>query len=171
MRSLERLEKLSGTRRDKSPTWYQSYERGTGELTERYDPVHACDGVVRVSEQERARYDRNELLAISSRRHSSLVRFTFGSGYTQFAGATIPVVSQYHISFEEYQRRRQSPWPTAPGAFTIQPTAKPEPAQSCAADSASEAVASGATTTPKTSRKESSFSREFQRRAKKAAKR
>ena len=119
--SLERLEKMSGTRRDRMPTWYQRYERGTGELTERYDPLLAEEGIVRITEEERARYDRNELLAISSRRQSSLVRFTFGSGYTQFAGATIPMVSQYHISFDEYQRRRQMPWPTAPGAFVIQP--------------------------------------------------
>ena len=119
--SLERLEKMSGTRRDKMPTWYQHYERGTGELTERYDPLLAEEGVVRITEEDRARYDFNELLAISSRRQSSLVRFTFGSGYTQFAGATIPMISQYHISFDEYQRRRQIPWPTAPGAFVIQP--------------------------------------------------
>ena len=102
-------------------SWYQSYERGTGELTERYDPLLAEEGQVRITEEERARYDRNELLAISSRRQSSLVRFTFGEGYTQFAGATIPVLSQFHISFEQYLKRRREPWPTAPGAFTIKP--------------------------------------------------
>ena len=120
LQSVEKLEKMSGTRREKMPTWYQRYERGTGDLTERYDPVLAEDGLVRITEEERARYDRNALFAISSRRHSSLVRFTMGSGYTQFAGATIPMVSQYHISFDEYQKRRQRPWPTSPGAFTIQ---------------------------------------------------
>ena len=121
LHSLERLEKLSGTRTDKTPTWHQAYERGTGELTERYDPLVAEKGLVRITEQERVRYDRNELLAISSRRRSSLVRFTFGEGYTQFAGATIPIVSQFHISFEQYLKRRRQPWPTAPGAFTIKP--------------------------------------------------
>ena len=134
LQSLERLEKLSGTRTNRTPTWYQRYERGTGELTERYDPLLAEEGLVRITEEERARYDRNELLAIGSRRHSSLVRFTFGSGYTQFAGATIPMVSQYHISFDQYQRRRREPWPKAPGAFTIQPPEQCRPATVGAAD-------------------------------------
>ena len=127
--SLERLEKMSGTRRYKMPTWYQRYERGTGELTERYDPLIAEEGLVRITEEERPRYDRNELLAISSRRQSSLVRFTFGSGYTQFAGATIPMVSQYHISFDTYKERRRKPWPTSPGAFTIKPPVKTKPVE------------------------------------------
>ena len=117
--SLERLEKLSGSKREIVPTWYQTYERGTGDLTERYDPLLAREGLVRVAEQDRPRHEWGDLLAISSRRHSSLVRFTFGSGYTQFAGATVPIVSQYHITFDEYKRRRTQPWPTAVGAFPI----------------------------------------------------
>ena len=99
--------------------WMQTYERGTGDLTDRYDPVLAKDGIVRVSEREQARLDSDALLALGARRQSSLIRFTFGSGYTQFAGASIPIVSQFSISWDEYQRRRQRPWPTAPGAFTI----------------------------------------------------
>ena len=130
LQSLERLERLSGTRTNKTPTWHQPYERGTGELTERYDPLVAEKGLVRITEEERVRYDRNELLAISARRQSSLVRFTFGEGYTQFAGATIPIVSQFHISFDQYLRRRREPWPTAPGAFTIKPPQQCQPSES-----------------------------------------
>lgn len=154
-RSLEQLGKLSGTRRERAPTWYQRYERGTGELTQRYDPLLARDGLVRVSEQTRSRYEWDELLAIGSRRHSSLVRFTFGSGYTQFAGATIPMVSQYHITMDEYRRRRQQPWPVAPGAFTIQRSASRKPPESSPPESAS-----------KSSETENSFVREFARRGK-----
>lgn len=117
--SLERLEKLSGTRRENVPTWYQPFERGLGDLRERYDPTLAIDGVVRLSNEEKVRYSKDDLLEISSRKTSSLVRFTFGSGYTQFAGATIPVRSQFHIDFGEYKRRRQMPWPDAAGAFEI----------------------------------------------------
>lgn len=119
--SLERLEKLSGIKREAAATWYQSYERGSGDLTDRYDEIHAAEGMVRVSEKEQSRYDRDALQAISSRRHSSLVRFTFGSGYTQFAGRSIPMKSEYHISYEQYLKRRQQPWPTASGAVVIQP--------------------------------------------------
>lgn len=127
LNSLDRIEKLSGVRREIKSSWYQPYERGTGDLTRRYDPLLADEGMVRAAEEERPRYDRNELLAISSRRQSSLVRFTFGSGYTQFAGATIPMKSSYHISQEEYQRRRRLPWPTAPGAIILEPFEHPAP--------------------------------------------
>ncbi len=120
LRSVETLEKLSGTRPEILSTWYQTYERGFGDLTDRFDPIHAADGQVRLSENETPRLSQKEILEIGSRRQSSLLRFTFGSGYTQFAGATVPVVSQFHISFDEYVRRRRLPWPTHPGAFEIQ---------------------------------------------------
>lgn len=125
--SLERWEKLSGTRMENVPTWYQRFERGTGELTERYDPLLADEGMVRVSPEEKSRLDKNDLMRISSRRHSSLVRFTFGSGYTQFGGAAVPMKSQYHISFDAYQRRRQAAWPLAAGAFTIEQPDRSKP--------------------------------------------
>ena len=119
--SLERLEALSGTKTAHEAQWYQAYERGTGDLSNRYEEMLAVEGMVRVSEKERPRYDGNELRAISSRRHSSLVRFTFGSGYTQFAGRSIPMKSSYHIPYDKYLRRRAKPWPADPGAFIIQP--------------------------------------------------
>ena len=119
LRSLERLEKLAGKRWEKVPMWMQSYERGTGDLVERYDPVLSQEGLVRVTEKERSRLSSDELLAIGARRQSSLIRFTFGSGYTQFAGATVPMVSQFSISEREYERRRDPSWPTAPGAFVV----------------------------------------------------
>jgi hypothetical protein len=128
LRSLDRLEKLSGKRKEKSAMWFQSFERGTGELVDRYDPVLAQDGLVRVTETEHARLDTDALLALGSRRQSSLIRFTFGSGYTQFSGASVPMVSQFSISYDEYTKRRQRPWPTAPGAFTIGSPSGPESA-------------------------------------------
>ncbi len=124
--SLERLEALSGLRSEHAATWHQPYERGTGDLSNRYEEMLAEEGIVRVTEKERARYDGDELRAISSRLHSSLVRFTFGSGYTQFAGRSIPVRSSFHIPYDEYLRRRARPWPTAPGAFIIQPPEHPD---------------------------------------------
>jgi hypothetical protein len=119
LRSIDQLQKLSGMRKEQTAQWFQSYERGVGELVDRYDPVLAADGLVRVTERDEVRLDTDDLLALGSRRQSSLIRFTFGSGYTQFAGASVPMISQYSISFDEYQRRQSLPWPTAPGAFTI----------------------------------------------------
>ncbi|MCA9041360.1 MAG: type IV secretion system DNA-binding domain-containing protein [Planctomycetaceae bacterium] len=119
--SLERLEKLSGKRKQKVATWYQPYERGSGDLTERYAELYAVDDVVRVTEEEQSRHPAEELQALSSRPQSSLVRFTFDSGYTQFGGKSVPLKSEYHISYAEYLRRRQQPWPQHEGAFDILP--------------------------------------------------
>jgi hypothetical protein len=123
--SLEHQEKLSGQRRVTAATWHQPYERGSGDLAARYAELHADEGMVRVTEKEQPRYDRNSIQAISARRQSSLVRFTFASGYTQFAGKSVAIKSDYHISFDEYKERRRMPWPTAPGAFLIEPPTRP----------------------------------------------
>ncbi len=130
LHSLDRLEKLAGSRREKTAMWTQTYERGTGDLLERYDPIYATDGLVRVREEERPRLDRRRLLEVSARRLMSLIRFTFGSGYTQFAGATTPMISQYPITLKQYEQRRRAPWPKAPGAFEIPArSVQPPPAE------------------------------------------
>ncbi len=124
LKSLERLQKLSGTKREIKATWHQPHERGGGDVLSRYETFLAEDGLVRVTEGERARFDLNDLQAISSRRQSSLVRFTFGSGFTQFGGKTIAVKSQFHISFDQYNKRRKMPWPSDPGAFVSEAPSK-----------------------------------------------
>ncbi len=152
LQSLERQEKLSGTRNSAVTTWHQPFERGSGDLAARFGELHAQEGMVRVSEKEHARHDRSSIQAISSRKQSSLVRFTFGSGYTQFAGKSVAIKSDYHISFDQYKARRKTPWPTAPGAFVIEPPAK------CAPQDAA----------PKTSEgpdADTDFGREFEKRA------
>jgi hypothetical protein len=66
------------------------------------------------------------MLEISSSRQASLIRFTFGSGYTQFAGASVPIVSQYAIDAKTYDDLRKLAWPTAPGAFVVPAPAPPK---------------------------------------------
>lgn len=117
--SLERLEKLSGSRLAKVAHWVQPQEMGTGDLIDRLDMLHADEGLINVRQVEQPRLDRKRMLEISSSRQSSLIRFTFGSGYTQFAGASVPIVSQYAIDFETYKDLRKLAWSTAPGAFVV----------------------------------------------------
>lgn len=162
-RTLQRLERLSGNRREPNTTWYQRYERGMGDLMDRYDEVHAEEGSVRVTEEVVPRFDSEELLAISARNQSSLVRFTFDSGYTQFRGATIPMRSLYHIPYQVYQERRKTPWPTAPGAFPVElpgpsPSSRPMPTKPETADTVGAA-----------SRANSDYLDDFDSRARKAA--
>ena len=125
--SQDQLEKLAGTRTEAVAGWMQRYEPGTGDLIERYLPIHAREREVRVREEQRPRLSRRELQTISSERQSSLVRFTLGSGYTQFAGATVPIASLFPVSFDEYQRRKAKPWPEVPGAFRVTTSDKDDP--------------------------------------------
>lgn len=117
--SLERLEKLAGNRLAKVAHWVQPYEPPTGDLFQRLDEFYADEGLINVRQTELPALDRQRMLKVSSERLASLIRFTFGSGYTQFAGASVPIVSQYPISFEMYKKLRRRKWPTAPGAFTV----------------------------------------------------
>jgi Type IV secretion-system coupling protein DNA-binding domain len=123
--ALERLEKLAGNRLAKVAHWVQPYEPPTGDLVDRLDMFYADEGMINVRQSELPALDRQRMLAISSNRLASLIRFTFGSGYTQFAGASVPIVSQYAISHQTYKDLRKLPWPTAPGTFVVPAPAKP----------------------------------------------
>ncbi|MCC7333539.1 MAG: type IV secretion system DNA-binding domain-containing protein [Pirellulaceae bacterium] len=169
--SLERQEKLSGLRRVTAATWHQPYERGSGDLAARYAERHADEGMVRVTEKEQPRYDRNSIQAISARRQSSLVRFTFGSGYTQFAGKSVAIKSDYHISFDQYKERRRMPWPSAPGAFLIAPPTRslpPEeesvPVKTKAITGATHQSSTGKAPAIETSASDTEFGKEFEKR-------
>ena len=120
LNSLERLERISGSSLQKVSNWVQPYETGAGDLLERFHPAFARGGLVNVKQLERPNLSREQLLEIGAQQLSSLVRFTFNSGYTQFGGATVPIVSQYAITEEEYKRRREVPWPETKGAFRVQ---------------------------------------------------
>ena len=62
--------------------------------------------------------DKNTILAVSSDQASSFIRFTFGSGYTQFAGRTTVIWSLFPIDRETYERRDNAPWPILPDDLT-----------------------------------------------------
>lgn len=126
--ALERLEKLAGNRLGKVAHWVQPYEPAAGDLVDRLDEFYADEGLVNVRQTELPALDRQRMLKISSQRLASLIRFTFGSGYTQFAGASVPIVSQYPISFQLYKDSRKLSWPTAPGAFVVPAAPMPRPA-------------------------------------------
>ena len=47
----------------------------------------------------------------------SFLRISRGAGYAQYGGLPVIVQSDYHISKEEYERRKAFPWPEEPGSF------------------------------------------------------
>ncbi|MDZ4779085.1 MAG: TraM recognition domain-containing protein [Planctomycetia bacterium] len=90
------------------------------------------------SEQVVPRLTINDILLTNDHPFRSILRVSRGAGYAQFGGMPVIVESRYHISQQEYQRRKALPWPTAEGAFQPRAeslseertTARPPPAQS-----------------------------------------
>ncbi len=70
--------------------------------------------------QERVapRLSLNDLLLASDHPQQSIVQISRGAGYAQFGGMPVIVESNFHITAEEYERRKALPWPDAvPGSF------------------------------------------------------
>jgi len=58
------------------------------------------------------RLQRNTIIEVSADSSTSFVRFTEGSGYTQFSGYWTIVESQYHQTTDEFEVRSRLPWPS-----------------------------------------------------------
>lgn len=71
------------------------------------------------SEHIAPRLTINDILLANDHPFRSILRVSRGAGYTQFGGMPVIIESQFHISQEEYERRKRLPWPAAEGA--IQP--------------------------------------------------
>ena len=63
------------------------------------------------------RFTLNDVLLTSDHPFRSFLRISRGAGYAQYGGLPVIIESNYHISAEEYQRRKSLPWPTGPGTF------------------------------------------------------
>ncbi len=57
------------------------------------------------------RLERNTIIELSASPWTSLVRFSEGSGFTQFSGYYTPIIHEFHIHEEFYQERKNRPWP------------------------------------------------------------
>lgn len=86
------------------------------------------------SEQVVSRFTQNDVLLTSDHPFRSFLRISRGAGYAQYGGLPVIIESSYHISAEEYRRRRALPWPVDSGSFlprqSDQPTAdgaQPQP--------------------------------------------
>lgn len=69
------------------------------------------------TEQVVPRLSINDILLTNDHPFRSILRVSRGDGYAQFGGMPVIIESQYHITRQEYQRRKALPWPAAEGAF------------------------------------------------------
>jgi hypothetical protein len=59
----------------------------------------------------------NDLLLTSDHPFRNILRISRGEGYAQYGGLPVIIESDYHISEDQYRKRRAMPWPALPGSF------------------------------------------------------
>ena len=69
------------------------------------------------TEQVVNRIISNDISLTSDHPFRSFLRISRGGGYAQYGGLPVIVESDYHISQNEYERRKAIPWPQLPGSF------------------------------------------------------
>lgn len=125
VREHERVRLLSGEKLDYRVGWRDVTDRervttsGPHPTTiER--PVLLTE--VQVSETRSPRLGANDLIEISAAPFESLVRFSEGSGLTQFSGYWVPLASEFHVTAEQYDARERAGWPAdlGPGAVEVE---------------------------------------------------
>ena len=58
------------------------------------------------------RLEKNTIIEVSADPMTSFVRFTEGTGYTQFSGYWTSIVSQFHQTSRQFKNRSERAWPT-----------------------------------------------------------
>jgi hypothetical protein len=105
--------------------------RSSGETVEHFLSVSSGtsgSSTTTLSEQVVTRLSHNDISLATDHRLRSIVRISRGEGYAQYGGLPFVVQSNYHISTEEYQRRKNMAWPDlAAGTFIPRDHRKPGP--------------------------------------------
>ncbi len=64
-----------------------------------------------ISERVMPRLSANDIMLASDHPKQSIVHISRGAGYAQYGGLPVICESDFHISQEEYDSRRRTPWP------------------------------------------------------------
>lgn len=69
----------------------------------------------------------NDIALTNDHRFRSFLHLKRGAGYAQYGGMPVVIETGFHISEQEYRRRRALAWPKLPGAFTPESRPKSDP--------------------------------------------
>lgn len=69
------------------------------------------------TEQVVPRITINDILLTNDHPFRSFLQVKRGDGYAQYGGMPVIIETKYHISEDEYRRRKAMPWPDEPGMF------------------------------------------------------
>jgi hypothetical protein len=119
LKSLERLVKSSGEALYHKVSYKQGLNDGQDETSDQSFGINNIifpwpygRVVVNVDELTGPRLEPNTVIELSATPLASFVRFTEGSEYTQFSGYYTPIMTEFHISKEEFQEREKAAWPS-----------------------------------------------------------
>ncbi|MCA9013667.1 MAG: hypothetical protein KDB01_28140, partial [Planctomycetaceae bacterium] len=112
----ERLIASSGLTVDKK----LSYSRTLNDKDEQSESWSESEEVV-------SRLTLNDILLMNDHPKQSIVRISRGAGYAQYGGMPVIIETDYHITKEEYDRRRNSEWPNLTGSFMPGTITAPKP--------------------------------------------
>ena len=86
--------------------------------------VFGASGTFSLSETLSPRLRVNDVLLATDHPQQSIVQIRRGQGYAQFGGFPFVMTSTFHITQQEYERRKRAPWPDRDGE-TLRPTLAP----------------------------------------------
>ena len=126
--ALKQMEEYSGESRERTVSWTQAVHGGLDEnddaalsLNRAYPSREFEPPTVHVSERERPRFTRTEILSVSAHPLQAFVRSRSDSGLTQYAGQWTAIECEFPTTFGEYKARSATPMPTEhPSCVTVQ---------------------------------------------------
>ncbi len=112
--TIKHLEAMAGEGVFELLTWDQSVDATLGiDHDQSFSPLVAKENVVTVTETIASRLERNTIIDVSATANTSFIMVTEGSEFTQFSGYVTPIVTDYHISPDQYEQRNSASWPAA----------------------------------------------------------
>ena len=112
--TIKLLEEMSGEGCFENLAWSQRIDPTLGvDHDQSFSPLAAEEELVTVTETIASRLERNTIIDVSATPNTSFVLVTEGSGFTQFSGFVTPIISDYHITEDQYDQRNLAAWPAA----------------------------------------------------------
>lgn len=122
-REVERLMDRSGMALYHTLRWQQEYDSRASRAEDWFRPAAGREGIVLVAETAGPRLDRNTVSELSAAPLASFVSFAVNRGFTQYGGYVTPVLCEYHVTEDEYDKRTRADWPEDPGRTVLVPPA------------------------------------------------
>jgi hypothetical protein len=93
----------------------------SGDGVDQISDTEPEDSILLAEDRPLPRIRKNDVIAMTAQPLASVLRVSHPEGYAQYEGFSQRIVGEFHISKEEFERRKMLPWPKQedyPGTFT-----------------------------------------------------